>query len=136
MSQPSPASRKATREPMKPAPPVMSSRRFILPDRGPPGPPSSSVAWPSRPTCSLSSVVSWPGGPRTGKTNDAILHLSVDDVFAGLVTASDHGRALAADKTIGALDRLHAEFGTNVDLYLFAESELDGQQRRLEVLST
>ena len=63
-------------------------------------------------------------------------HLSVDDVFADLVTASDHGRALAADKMIGALDRLNAEFGTSVDLYLFAESELDGQQRRLEELST
>jgi hypothetical protein len=62
-------------------------------------------------------------------------HLSVDDVLAGLITASDRGHALAADNMIGALDRLHAEFGTCVDLYLFGECRLQGAQRALDELS-
>jgi hypothetical protein len=62
-------------------------------------------------------------------------HLSVDDVFEGLVTASDRGDALATDAMIGALDRLHAEFGMPVDLYLFAESRLHGLRRSLDELS-
>jgi hypothetical protein len=62
-------------------------------------------------------------------------HLSVDDVFESLVTASDRGDALATDAMIGALDRLHAEFGMPVDLYLFAEGRLHGLRRTLDELS-
>jgi len=62
-------------------------------------------------------------------------HLSVDDVLASLVTASDRGHALAAADMIGALDRLHAEFGMPVDLYLFAECRLQGARRALDELS-
>jgi hypothetical protein len=63
-------------------------------------------------------------------------HLSIDDVFASLVTASARDRALAMDTMFGALDRLHAEFGMLVDLYLFAQSRLEGRQRGLDEVST
>jgi hypothetical protein len=60
------------------------------------------------------------------------LHLSVDDVLPGLITASDRGGALSNDPMIGALDRLHDEFGMQMDLYLFGESG----GRRLEDVSS
>jgi hypothetical protein len=62
-------------------------------------------------------------------------HLSVDDVLAGLVRASDRGDPLAADAMFGVLDRLHDEFEIFVDLYLFAESQLDSRQRSLDEIS-
>lgn len=62
-------------------------------------------------------------------------HLSVDDVFASLMTASDRGQALATAPMIGVLDRLHDEFATRIDLYLFGEDRIDGVRRRLDALS-
>jgi hypothetical protein len=62
-------------------------------------------------------------------------HLSIDDVLAGLIRASDGNRPLATDPMFGALDRLHDEFEFSVDLYLFAASRIDGLQRSLDEIS-
>jgi hypothetical protein len=65
----------------------------------------------------------------------SFFHLSIDDVLAGLITVSDRHKALATDTMFGALDRLHAEFGMCVDLYLFGECQLEGRPRRLDEVS-
>jgi hypothetical protein len=62
-------------------------------------------------------------------------HLSVDDVLLSLVETSDRGRALASAPMFDALDRLNDEFDVSIDLYLFAEGEVDGMRRGLDEIS-
>jgi hypothetical protein len=65
----------------------------------------------------------------------AFFHLSVDDVLASLIAASDRRDSLASEPMFAALDRLHAEFGMSADLYLFGQSRMQGSIRRIGELS-
>lgn len=59
------------------------------------------------------------------------LHLGVDDVFATLVAADDAREPPLAPPFFAALAKLHAEFGIDIDMYLFLEGEVDGERRSL-----
>ena len=69
------------------------------------------------------------------QTMSRFFHLSIDDVLPALVVASDGRRPLSEGPMFGTLDRLHAIFGMNVDLYLFGEGTVGGKPRALEEVS-
>lgn len=59
-------------------------------------------------------------------------HVSIDDVFDALIDASDRDPSLREPPLFRALAALHEAYGMPVDLYVFAEGEVDGAVRRLE----
>jgi hypothetical protein len=62
-------------------------------------------------------------------------HFSVDDVFAALIDVSTMGRPLFGNPFFTFLKRLHDEFGTDVNLYLFYRKLMNGRWRTLADVS-
>lgn len=58
-------------------------------------------------------------------------HFSVDDVIKALIEVSDRKIPLFEHQFFGFLKELHDKYGTNVDLYLFYEVEINGETRTL-----
>lgn len=70
------------------------------------------------------------------KLQKKFYHFSVDDVFASLIEISDKKINVFDHPFFAFLKELHDEFGTNVDLYLFYQSEIDGKLRTLQEVSS